>query len=103
MSADVVLFCGCIGFHTPGGCQVEPFLFEQPPLTRDEVESIADVIRDHQFDDRALIPELHSIGFAALCRLGVAGDREASQAVRLMLQRAMFGGPLADMARGERV
>lgn len=72
----------------------------QPPLSPEEVQDIGDVIRDHQFDDRVLIPDLYAIGFEALCRLGVAGDREASRAVRLMLQRALLGGPLPSIPRG---
>jgi hypothetical protein len=73
----------------------------QPPLTDDEVEAIRDEIRANQHDDRGLIPELHQIGFNALAALGVAGDRDATQAVRLMLKRAKFGGPLAEYPRGE--
>lgn len=66
----------------------------QPPLSLNEVEAIGEEIRTNQFEDRGLIPELHAIGYAALCKLGMAGDREATQAVRRMLRRAKFGGPL---------
>lgn len=71
------------------------------PLTVDEVAAIRDEIRANQHDDRGLIPELHQIGFNALCDMGVAGDRDATQAVRLMLRRAKFGGPLSEYPRGE--
>lgn len=78
---------------------IDPFAPTHLPLTLEEVEAIGEEIRDHQFDDRALIPELHAIGFAALCRLGMAGNTEATQAIRRMLQRALLGGPL-DEDRG---
>jgi hypothetical protein len=78
-----------------------PTITHQPPLTPDEVEAIAGEIREHQWSDAALMPDLYRLGFEALSRAGVAGDVDATQAVRRMLQRARFGGPLEDMPRGE--
>lgn len=90
---------------------IDPFApaKHEPPLTPEEVEAIGDEIRAHQFDDRALIPELHAIGFAALvdiaCGVGMPymPASQATQAVRRMLQRAKWGGPLESMPRGEAV
>lgn len=70
------------------------------PLSLEEVEAIGQEIRENQFSDPALISELHAIGFAALCQLGVGGNRDATQAVRRMLQRVLLGGPLPSILRG---
>lgn len=79
----------------------------EPPLTADEVEAIREEIKTHQHGDHALLPAVHQIGFDALvdiaCGVGnpYMPSVQATQAVRRMLQRAKWGGPLESMPRGE--
>ena len=95
MTADLVPFCGCQGHHTPGGCPVEPFPFEQPPLTPEEWVAIRDEVCEAPWLDPARFPECLTEALKVLGDLGLSGDpftrRTATQALRRMAHRAKTG------------
>ena len=72
--------------------------------TPEEVEDIREAVFEAPWEDPARYPECLTIAVEALGAIAVLDTPaayDATQALRRVLQRAKFGGPLEDMARGE--
>lgn len=98
MSTDVVPFCGCIGFHTPGGCPVEPFPFEQPPPTSADLAHIRADIHAWDHDDRHCLPQLFAKALGFIESRATEGDPQAIQTLRVMAIRSTSGIPFGEPA-----
>jgi hypothetical protein len=89
-------FCGCKGHHTPGGCPVEPFPFEQPLLQEDEADLIREAFYDKPWEDPTRYQDCFRILYVAAASIAssyVPGREQhrATQALREVMQRVVHG------------
>jgi hypothetical protein len=70
----------------------------QFPMELEEYDAIRDEVRERQFDDKALVPEVLSEALSALGVLAMSGrdhdNQYAAEVLRRICQRAVTGVPM---------